>query len=105
MRSTCQAPEPLMTPQEVASLLKVSIKTVYRFKETWGGIYLSPRLLRFRGDVINGMLSGGEGLAIRVPATGPEIYPERIQNEGGGCSRTRSTQERGQDPNPHRHGL
>ena len=49
-------PLPLMTPQEVAGLLKVSLKTVYRPKDAWGGFYLSPRLLRFRGDVIHGLL-------------------------------------------------
>jgi hypothetical protein len=51
--------EPLLTPQEVADLLQISIKSVYKHKHRLGGFFPAGiGTLRFSPEVINGVLAG-----------------------------------------------
>jgi excisionase family DNA binding protein len=58
MRSTCQAPEPLLTTQEVADLLKISVKTVreYIHQGRLKAIDLNPEGKRPTWRIITGSL-------------------------------------------------
>ena len=61
---------PLLTPTDVASLLQISVRTVYEHAGRLGGFYpLGIRRLRFRPEGINEYLERQkEGvLAVRVP--------------------------------------
>lgn len=79
---------PLMTPQEVADLLKISVRSVYRIRADLGGFYLPHlRVLRFRPEVVNacmerdGGAAGGIGFStagrsIRAAASKPNPRPK-----------------------------
>jgi len=51
----------LLTPEEVASVLKISVRAVYKHKKSLCGIYPAGiKVLRFREDVINDIIQGQE---------------------------------------------
>jgi excisionase family DNA binding protein len=58
MRPNCQAPEPLLTPQEVSDLLKISVKTVreYIHQGRLKAIDLNPEGKRPTWRIISGSL-------------------------------------------------
>ncbi len=65
----------LLTPEQVADLLQISVKTVYEKSDRFGGFYPAGiRVLRFRQEVINGIMEG--------------------QNQGGGIGATASSTKR-----------
>lgn len=66
--------DPLLTPQEVASLLQVSVKTVYAHAVKLGGFYPGGiRVLRFKREAVYGLMEGqGKGrleVQLRVQKT------------------------------------
>jgi hypothetical protein len=80
----------LLTPEEVADRLQISIRTVYDNKGRLGGFYPAGiRCLRFRKDVIDGILEGSsaEGLDVQVPVQGEWLRRPRIQDTQRGGNR------------------
>jgi integrase len=67
-----------LTPNEVASLLKISPASVYRHARELGGFYLpGMSVLRFNAGVIYGLLEAKEGMALRV-REGGSLEPRYI---------------------------
>lgn len=100
----------LLTPKQVAERLQVSIRTVYNIKDRLGGFRPAGiRVLRFREEVIYGIMEGQETkrLDLRFSVQGQEIRRERIQNqdrsEGSQGAAKKGSQEYQTDPT--RHGL
>jgi hypothetical protein len=87
---------PLMTPQEVADLLKISIKTVYKEKHRLGGVYPGGlRVLRFLPEVIHAAMAiPAREVAIPVRAYGEGLRGGGVQHQEGRPGRRRSPQER-----------
>jgi hypothetical protein len=106
----CPMSSALLTVEEVAKILKITPRTVYKYRQRLGGFYpFGIKVLRFRREEIYAHLERGRELEIPVPAAGETTFPARIQNQGigqgGKGEATGPTQscQRGADPN--RHGL
>ena len=100
----------LLTPEQVAKFLQISIRTVYENKDRLGGFYPAGiKVLRFRKEVIYGIMEGqkAEGLGIRLSVQGQKVRRQGIQNQGRGKGVQGETQEGGQEhqTDPTRHGL
>ena len=79
--------EALLTVADVAVLLKIHPKTVYEHAAEWGGFYPAPlRVLRFRPEVIRGIMEGGQKVEVRFPAQREILRGRRIQDQKGGPS-------------------
>jgi hypothetical protein len=84
----------LLTPQEVADLLKISLRTVFRYREALNGFYpFGTRALRFRAAAIYDAM---EGMGQRKAA---QVQPERREI----LNRKKIKTTINTDPN--RHGL
>ena len=84
IRPLTVALQKLLTPNDVAELLQVSVKTVYKHKHQLGGFYPAGlNVLRFPRSIIYGILQGPktEGLDISFPVSGQELRGPRIQNQ------------------------
>jgi predicted DNA-binding transcriptional regulator AlpA len=88
-------PQPLLTPKDVASLLRISLRSVYRRVRELRGFLLSPRMLRFTQEGIDAYLEEKQRLAVQVPVQRPVFSQYR---------RSRA-QKRTDDKDPNRHGL
>jgi len=100
----------LLTPTDVAELLQVSEKTVYKHKHRFGGFYPAGlKVLRFRGDIIDGILQEPktEGLDISVSVPGEELRKSRIQDQKRSTRRKGSSKKRIKRPvaRSNRHGI
>ena len=101
----------LLTPQQVADLLQISVRTVYDHARDLGGFYPAGlRVLRFNPGVIYGYMEGqGKGslaISVRVPRGGDNRA--RVQYATGGRSSKRIAPEGNQGKiktDPARHGL
>jgi len=71
--------------QEVAFLLKISPRSVYRRRWRLGGFYpLGLRCLRFPAGVVYACLEGaGERLAVSIPGRGQEVQQGMVSHQGG----------------------
>lgn len=77
--------DPLLTPQDVADLLQISVRTVYKKKHLLGGFYLPGiKVLRFPRGIIYDLLQGEREMALRVPAHGETLSVRLLQHQGGG---------------------
>ena len=101
----------LLTPEQVAEILQISVRTVYENRKRLGGFYpFGIRVLRFREEVINGSVvgQGKEYLALRVPVQGAASYGIG-GNKGRRKNRKGKPQEKGNggfgEEDPNRHGL
>ena len=103
--------EQLLTPKQVANLLQISSRTVYDNKHRLGGFYPAGiKCLRFRKEIIDGILegSGSKGLGVSVSIPGEKLRGPRIQNQEGSPSCPGGTPKETQityKTNPSRHGL
>jgi hypothetical protein len=102
----------LLTPKEVARCLKISHRTVYENKNRLGGFYPAGlRVLRFRKEVINGIMEGqkAQRLEVQLPVSKAELRWRRSSHQSGGQKGKRSSESEGykkfQQTNPARHGL
>lgn len=78
MRDVETMSEPLLTPQEVAKLLRISVKTVYENKERFGPVYPGGlRCLRFKREAVDAAM----GVSQR-PVAG------RVKGPDGGGQKT-----------------
>ena len=80
----------LLTVNDVAKLLNVSVRTVYEHAERLGGFYpLGIRRLRFQQERIYEHLEGqAKGvLALQLPVHGEGIYGERVRDQKVGRKR------------------
>lgn len=79
--------EPLLTPEQVADLLQISVKTVKKasVRQRLGGFYpVGLRALRFRPEVIRGVLAGqGQGVEIQVREGGQDLFRPMVCHQGG----------------------
>lgn len=70
--------DPLLWPKEVASLLNISVRTVYKNFRKLGGFYpAGMRVLRFRPDVIYGIMEGKGRMEVQTPIQEEEIHLSR----------------------------
>ena len=80
----------LLTPEEVAQLLQISIRTVYAQARRLGGFYPAGiRALRFRREAIYAIMEGPQNrqLAVSVPASKVAQEQNRLQNQSRGSGR------------------
>jgi len=80
----------LLTASQVAKLLQISARTVYDNKNRLGGFYPAGiRALRFRKEVIDGILerSEAQGLDLPISVRGEKLRRPRVQDEGLGADR------------------
>src|SRR4030042_959697 len=79
-------PIPLLTLADVAHLLHLSPKTVYKHKRRLGGFYPAGiGALRFSPEVIHGVLAGQrQGLAVQVREGGQDPHGSMVCLQGGG---------------------
>ena len=65
--------EQALTKEDVARLLQISIQTVYDHKKELGAFYpVGMRVLRFRREVINGILEGPKDAPLEIQVRIPE---------------------------------
>ncbi len=102
----------LLTPEEVAERLQISVKSVYRNSRNLGGFYPAGiKVLRFREETIRGLMArqAQKGLAVQLPASGQDVRGRGFQNQSGGQGRTGGASEGHFKPatnaDPNRHGL
>ena len=77
----------LLTPNEVAWLLHLSVRTVYAQSHRLGGFYPAGiRVLRFRREDIYAIMEGPQNRQLEVPVStsGPAPQQNRVQNQGRG---------------------
>jgi hypothetical protein len=76
----------LLTPKEVASLLNISIRTVYDHRRDLGGFFPAGiGRLRFSPGVIYGIMEGQEAqdVAVQFPIQRGNIHRERVRKQKG----------------------
>jgi hypothetical protein len=102
----------LMTAEDVARCLKISLRTVYENKNRLGGFYPAGlKVLRFRKDIIDGFMAGQEtqGLAVRLPVPREDLCRRWTSYQSGGQKGQRDPKSGGHkkfsQTNPERHGL
>ncbi len=103
------APEALLTPSDVAELLQISEKTVYKHSGKFCGFRPAGLgILRFRKEIIYGIMEGQDPktLVLQFPVSDSNLCRKRIPNKkGSGSSKGRKT-ERVENPTSiDRHGL
>jgi len=79
--------ERLMTPEDVADLLRISTRSVYDHKDRFGGFYPAGlRVLRFRGEVIRELMEGQgkPNVQVQIPDQGEGLRGGRVQDESRG---------------------
>ena len=107
--------EALLTPEEVAGLLKISTRTVYENGKRLGGFYPAGiKVLRFREGVIREFMEGQgkRNVEIQIPDQWKGLRGGRTQDEEGsqGCQGGKKEATPGRavlsgDKDPNRHGL
>jgi len=98
----------LLTPSDVADLLQISEKTVYKHKNKFGGFYPAGlRILRFKQEVVHGIMEGqnSPALVLQVPVPGQELYGQGIQGQEGGRGSKGCEKKRSKNPDKNRHGI
>jgi hypothetical protein len=86
----------LLTPQDVADLMQISIRTVYDRAHDLGGFYPAGiNVLRFRQEVIYGIMEGqnSQGLVLQFRVPEGKLRWEGIQNKTRCVSVQRRTKE------------
>lgn len=76
----------LLTPQEVADILKTSVRTIYDHARKLGGFYpYGIKLLRFRaGDIYDGLERQNiQILGVSVSTSGPEVRGKGLRHAEG----------------------
>jgi hypothetical protein len=77
----------LLTPNQVAEMLKVSVRTVYGNSRRLGGFYPAGiKVLRFREEVIRGIMEGpgNREMEILLPERRQDIRRGRVRKQGRG---------------------
>lgn len=78
--------EKLLNPQDVASLLNISLQTVYDNQKRLGGFFPAGiRVLRFREEVIRGYMEGQNNRDVQIQVRVPRqaIRRRRVQDQSG----------------------
>ena len=76
----------LLTPSDVADLLQISTKTVYKHQHKFGGFYPAGLgVLRFRQEIIYGIMEGqdSEALVLLFPISKQKLCRQGIQKQTG----------------------
>jgi hypothetical protein len=101
----------LLTPQEVADLLQISVRTVYGRALSLGGFYPAGiGVLRFNQEVIYGIMEGqkSQGVVLQFRVPEEKLCREGIRNKKGRFIRSRRTEEISKEASeaaPGRHGF
>ena len=75
---------PLLTPEEVAGLLHLSLRTIYVNAPRLGGFYPAGiRALRFRRERIYAIMEGPQDrkVPVSVPVPGPAVQQNRVRHQ------------------------
>ena len=103
------APQQLLTPADVAELLQVSEKTVYKHRNKLCGFNPAGLgVLRFRKEIIYGIMEGQEpeALVLQFPVSKGNVCRKRIQNKKGSNISPRKQKKRiKRETDENRHGL
>ena len=101
----------LLTPEDVAEVLQISLSTVYKNAMRLGGFYpFGLKVLRFQREVIErGHLEEQRpgGLVVQLPASGEAIRGKGVPEKIGGPFRPGRSKKASQGgcKDPNRHGL
>ena len=99
----------LLTPPDVAELLQISEKTVYKHQKQLGGFNpAGSGILRFKQEIINGIIERQETktLLLQFRASRQNLCKEKLQEKKGRSNSPRQTKRRGHQPtDKNRHGL
>ena len=79
----------LLTPEEVAGLLQLSLRTIYANVRRLGGFYPAGiRALRFRREDIHAIMEGPQERTLEVPVStpGPASRQIRVSGQENGSS-------------------
>ena len=97
----------LLTPQEVAEILNISVEAVYKHKRALCGLYPAGiKVLRFREDIIYGIIQNTPGVEVRISKEREEVQWQRLPDQNRGTGSQGSAPKRGRSrQNPGRHGL
>lgn len=102
-------PEPLLKPSNVAELLNMSEKTVYKHrKKLYGFKPAGLGILRFRKEIIYGIMEGQDPktLVLQFPVSKQALCGKRVQNKkGSSCSKGRKEKDAEKSTEANRHGL
>jgi hypothetical protein len=82
--------KPLLTPEEVAGLLQLSVRTIYANARLLGGFYPAGiRALRFRRETIHAIMEGPQNRQVEIPVStsGTAFQQNRVQDKSGGTKR------------------
>ena len=77
-------PQKLMTPTDVAELLQISEKTVYKHSKVLFGFRPAGLgILRFRREIIHGIMEGQDPrhLALQFPVSRTEVCKQRVPHK------------------------
>lgn len=103
------APEPLLTPSDVAELLNISEKTVYKHSEKFCGFKPAGLgILRFRKEIIYGIMEGQdpETLVLQFPVSEQAVCGKGVQNQKRSSLSKREKKKRAESSTEeNRHGL
>ena len=85
---------PLLTPENVADLLQIDAKTVYKHSRRLGGFYPAGiKVLRFKQETINDIMEGGQRVAVQFQAPKKPVLVKNLLQQNGSCSRDGRPQE------------
>ncbi len=99
----------LLTPSDVAEMLKISEQTVYKHRRRFYGFKPAGLgILRFRKEIINGIMEGQdpEALVLQFPISERFICGKRVQDKKRSSSGQGKKKRRAKkDSDINRHGL
>ena len=102
-------PKQLLTPSEVAELLQISEKTVYKHSDKLCGFKPAGLgILRFRKEIIYGIMEGQDPktLVLQFPVSKRDIRSERVQDQKrSSVSKRRKKKSTEKSTEANRHGL
>ena len=102
-------PEALLNPTDVAKLLRISEKTVYKHREKLCGFKPAGLgVLRFRKEIIYGIMEGQDPktLVLQFPVSKRDLCIERVQNQTRSSdSKRREKKSSEKSTTSNRHGL
>ena len=100
----------LLTPKDVAELLQISEKTVYKHRRKFCGFNPAGLgVLRFRGEIIKGIMEGQDpkALVLQFPVSGGKLCSKGVYRQAGSRgsqSKTKTRNKTSKDKRT-RHGI
>ena len=95
----------LLTPSDIAEMLQISEKTVYKHKQKFCGFYPAGlKVLRFSKEVVDDIIQNSARVEVSFPEERAAAHRVGVLPEKG-CSKGRGGKKKRKEKNVHRHGL